>query len=184
MSSKEERVVRRQITGVISSVLAIGLTLAVSVAPAATRAKGNESMRGVIVASDESGARHVVTSLIVARGVFAGAGRIVEVASRPGDPGNLERDDLVFPGGGMHLVTTIKSFTASVNTNTCAVRVRGRQTGRIRGGTGKFRHAVGTFAGPIRGRAVAVRNPDGTCSQQGALLLEVDIISERGSFSF
>ena len=174
---------RRQIIGVLGAVLAVWLTLAASLAPAAARATGKESLRGVIVVSGESGSRNVVSTLIVARGIFAGAGRIVEVASRPGDPSNVNRDDLVFPGGKMHLVSTIKSFTASVNPNTCVVRVRGRGTGEIQGVTGKFRHATGTFAGPVGGRGVAARNPDGTCSHQGSLLLEVDIISEQGSLS-
>ena len=169
--------------GALGAVLAVWLTFAASLAPAAAPATGKESIRGLIIVSGESGARTVVTSVIVARGVFAGAGRIVEVASRPGDPSNVNRDDLVFPGGKMHLVTTIKSFMASVNPNTCTVRVRGHQTGKIQGGTGKFRHATGTFAGPVGGRGVTARNPDGTCSQQGLLLLEVDIISEQGSLS-
>lgn len=180
---RRERAVRRQMMGALGAVLAVWLTFAASLAPAAARATGKESLRGVIVASGESGSRAVVSTLIVARGIFTGAGRIVEVASRPGDPGNVNRDDLVFPGGKMHLVSTIKSFMASVNPKTCLVRVRGRQTGRIQGGTGKFRHAAGTFAGPVRGRGVAARNSDGTCSQQGVLLLEVDIISEHGSLS-
>lgn len=76
---------RRQITRTLGAVLAIGLTFVASAAPAAARVRGRESLSGVIVASGESGARAVVTSVIVARGAFAGAGRLVEVANRPGD---------------------------------------------------------------------------------------------------
>src|SRR5205085_7112471 len=84
-SSEGSGRMRRQITGTLGTVLAVGLTLATSVALAAPRATGKETFRGVVVASGESDARSVVTSLIVARGVFAGGGRIVEIASRPGD---------------------------------------------------------------------------------------------------
>src|SRR5947208_13938613 len=157
---------RCQIIGVFGAVLAAWLMLAGSLAPAAARATGKESLKGLIIVSGESGSRNVVSTLIVARGVFARAGRIVEVASRPGDPSNVNRDDLVFPGGRMHLVSTIKSFMASVNPNTCVVIVRGRGTGKIQGGTGKFRHATGTFAGPIGGGGVAARNPNRTASHQ------------------
>jgi hypothetical protein len=171
-----------RITGA-GAVLAIGLAL-VTVAPASARVKGNESFRGMVVASGESGRRTVVSTLIVFKGVFTGAGRIVEVASRPSDPANVLRDDLVFPEGRMHLVSTAKSFKPSVNPKTCAVRVRSRQTGRIEGGTGKFRHAAGSFVGTLDGRGVAARKPDGTCSQQGALLLEIALVAARGTLSF
>lgn len=164
--------------------LAIGLTPAIAAAPAAARATGKESFRGVLLASGESGTRVVFSTLIAAHGVFSGAGRIVEVANRPGDPDTVSRDDLVFPGGKMHLINTNKSFTASINPDTCAARIRIRQTAVVRGGTGRFRHAAGRFVGGVQGRGVAPRNPDGTCSQQGALLLEVDAVFGRGTLSF
>jgi hypothetical protein len=174
---------RRRITAALGVVLAVGLTAATSVSPAAPRASGKESFRGVLVASGESGTRAVISTLIVARGVFTEAGRIVEVPNRPGDSRNVSRDDLVFPQGKMHLVSTNKSFRVTVNPNTCAVKVRIRQTGKITGGTGKFRHAHGTGTGGVRGRGVAARNPDGTCSQQGALILEVDLVFSHGTLS-
>jgi hypothetical protein len=174
---------RREVRTALGVLLAIGLTLVATVAPAAARTTGKESFRGVIVASGESGTRTVVTPLVVARGVFTGDGRVVEVANRPGDPDTVSRDDLVFPRGTMHLVTTNKSFTPSVNPQTCANTVRIRQTQRIRGGTGAFRHAAGRFAGTLRGRGVAARNPDGTCSPQMAQLVEVAVFSMRGTLS-
>jgi hypothetical protein len=173
---------RWQIAGT-GAVLAIALTLAPA-APASARTKGHESYRGVIVASGESGTRSVVGTLIAFKGVFTGAGRLVEVASRPSDPANVLRDDLIFPGGKMHLVSTVKSFKTSVDPRTCAARIRVRQTGRIRGGTGKFRHASGRFVGRLEGWGVTPRNPDGTCSQQGESILEVAIVSGRGTLSF
>jgi hypothetical protein len=175
---------RRQITRALIAMLAAELMAAASLAPAAARGTGKESFSGVLVATGESGTRTIVHTLIIARGAFTSAGRIVEVANRPSDPDNVSRDDLVFAGGKMHLVNTNKSFTTSLNPKTCAIRVRIRQAGRIHGGTRKFRHAAGSFVGTVRGRGVALRNPDGTCSQQGALLLEVDIVSARGTLSF
>lgn len=174
---------RREVTTALGTLLAIGLMLVATVAPAAARTTGKQSFNGVIVASGESGTRTVVSTLIVAKGVFTGEGRVVEVANRPGDPDNVSRDDLVFPHGTMHLVTTNKSVTPSVNPQTCANKVRIEQTQRIQGGTGAFRHAAGSFAGTLRGRGVAARNPDGTCSQQMAQLLEVAIFSMRGTLS-
>ena len=173
----------REVTAALGTLVAIGLTLVATIAPAAARTTGKQLFRGVIVASGESGTRTVVSTLIVARGVFTGDGRVVEVANRPGDPDNVSRDDLVFRRGRMHLVTTNKSFTPSVNPRTCAVKVRIGQTQRIQGGTGVFRHAAGSFAGALRGRGVAARNRDGTCSQQRAQLLEVAVFSMRGTLS-
>jgi hypothetical protein len=174
---------RRKITAALATLLGIGLTPVASVAPAAAKTTNKQSFSGVIVASGESGSRSVVSTLIFASGVFTGSGRVVEVANRPGDPDNVSRDNLVFPRGTMHLVTTDKSFMPSVNPQTCATTVRIRQTQRIRGGTGAFRHAAGSFAGTLRGRGVAARNPDGTCSQQMAQLLEVAVFSMRGTLS-
>ena len=172
---------RRRIIGALGIVLAVGLTLGASISPAAHRASGRESFRGVLVASGESGARTVINSLIATRGVFTGAGTIVEVPNRPGDSDAVTRDDLVFPQGKMHLVSTNKSFNVTVDPKTCAVKVRIRQTGKIIGGTGKFRHARGAGTGGVTARGVAPRKPDGSCSQQGALILEIDLVFSHGT---
>jgi hypothetical protein len=168
----------------LGTMLAIGVTSAIAVPPVAARATGKESFRGILLASGESGTRVVFSTFLTAEGVFNGSGRIVEVANRPGDPDTVSRDDLVFPGGKMHLISTNKSSSVSVKPATCAVRIRIRQTAEVRGGTGRFRHAAGRFVGGVQARGVAPRNPDGTCSQQGALLLEVDAVSGRGTISF
>ena len=82
---------------VMSAVL---VTWASSVAsPIATAATGAQKFDGVIFASGATGTRHVVASPIVGRGVFKGAGRIMEVQNLPGDPDNAARDDLVFAAG-------------------------------------------------------------------------------------
>jgi hypothetical protein len=174
----------RQLRAALGTVLAVALALGAAGAPAAARTKGKESFKGVIVASGESGTRTVVTSVVVAKGVFTGTGRIVEVENRPGDPENVNRDDLVFRRGRMHIRSKTRSVTTSLNARTCALRIRIRQATRVQGGTGRFRHASGKFAGTVRGRGVAARDPDGSCSQRLALLLEVDVVSSRGTLSF
>jgi hypothetical protein len=165
----------------VGAVLAAGLTLTPSLASA--RTTGKESIQGTIVASGASGSRRVVSSMIVARGAFTGTGRDVEVQNRPGDPQNVTRDNLIFRHGTMHLRGTSQPPKVSINAQTCAVTVRIKQTAKIRGGTGRFRHAAGTFAGTLRAWGVAARNPDGTCAQQADLLLEVDVFSARWTLS-
>jgi len=173
---------RRDGAASLGTVLAIGLTLAATAAPAAAQT-GTQSFAGVIVASGESGTRTVVGSLVVGSGAFAGQGRVVEVAHR-GDPENVNRDNLVFGRGTMHLITRNGSVTSSVDPQTCAMKVRIRQTLRIRGGTRAFRNATGRFTGTLNGRGVAARNPDGTCSQQLPSILDVSAFSIRGTLSF
>ena len=175
---------RRQIAAVLGTALGLGLALAPSIAPAATRASGAETFNGVLVVSGESGGRSVVTSLIVGKGVFTGSGRIVEVPNRPSDPDSVSRDDLVFPGGKLHVVSTSKAPNMSLDPQTCALTFRIPQTAKIDGGTGRFRHAAGSFVSSVRGRGVAPRSPDGSCAAEGALLLEVDIVAARGTLSF
>jgi hypothetical protein len=91
-----------------------GIVLAVS-APATAQTSGNETLDIVLVTSGLSGTRTVVSSVIVAKGVFNGVGRIVEVENLPGDPDSVLRDDLVFAGGSIHLVSTVVSASFSLN---------------------------------------------------------------------
>jgi hypothetical protein len=176
---------RRQVRRLPAAVVAVGLMLAALVAPAAARTTGKESFDGVIVAAGESGTRTVVSSVIVFRGVFNGVGRVVEVPNRPGEPDTVLRDDLVFARGTMHLRSMNGAvLSMSLNPQTCVFKGRIKQTGKVQGGTGRFRHASGNFAGVVRARWVAARNADGTCSQEQALLLEVDLVSGRGTLSF
>jgi hypothetical protein len=163
--------------------VSIGVIVALSADPATARTTGKESFRGQIIAPAQSG-RHVVSSIIVARGVFAGVGRIVEVANKPGDPDNVNRDNLVFRGGTMHIRSTSQAPHFSVNRQTCLVKVTIKQTGKIVGGTGRFRHAAGTTAGNVRGWGVAARNADGTCNMRANFVLEADAVSARGTLSF
>src|SRR5438552_7008546 len=105
---------RRQVSAVLGPLLAAGIALALAI-PAAAATTGSETFNGVIVTSGVSGERVVVSSVVVAKGVFSGVGRVVEIPNLPGDPGNVSRDDLVFAEGSMHLVSTVVDFSFSVN---------------------------------------------------------------------
>lgn len=166
------------------TMVAIALMLGASTAPASARPKGRESFDGVIVVNAVAGARHTVHDVVVARGVLNGLGHIVEVASLPSDPETVVRDDLVFAAGTLHIVSTDHSIKVlSMNPTTCEFDVLIRQTGKVKGGTKRFRHASGSFAGTVRAHGIGGRGADGSCAQDQPSLLEVDIISSRGSLS-
>jgi hypothetical protein len=175
--------VRRKARGVFGVLLVVGIAFGFA-APATARTSGNETLDVVIVVRDVSGTRTVLGSVVIARGAFSGVGRIVEVENQPGDPDNVLRDDLVFRDGSMHLISTTLDFAVSVDPRSCIVSVTVQQSGRVVGGTGRFAAASGSFTGTLSGRGLAARNSDGSCSQEQALLFEVDKISETGTLSF
>jgi hypothetical protein len=170
--------------GVLCTALSIGAALATLAAPAGARTRGHESFRGQIIAPAASGHRHVTSSIIVGQGVFAGVGKIVEVANRQGDPANVSRDDLVFPAGTMHLLNTNHAPRFSIDHKTCALTAVIKQTNRIQGGTGKFRHASGRFTGVVRAWGVAARKSDGSCDLNADVLLDADAFVAHGRLSF
>jgi hypothetical protein len=165
------------------ALLAAGMTLAISAAPAAAATTSPETFHGTIVASGVSGQRTVVTSVVIARGVFSGVGRIVEVDNLPGDPDNVSRDDLVFPGGSLHLISTTLDSSLSINPDTCTAEVVLQQIGSILGGTGRFTNANGSSTATVRAFAVLARNPDGSCDLEHDTLHEVDLIASNGTLS-
>jgi hypothetical protein len=66
----------------------------------------------------------VISSVLLAKGVFGGIGRIVELPDLPTDPPNFSRDDLVFSEGTMHLVSATVAITSfSVNRATALKRM-------------------------------------------------------------
>jgi hypothetical protein len=175
---------RRQMKTALGALLAVGIALAAS-APASAHATGSETFKGFIVTSGVSGSRVVVTSLVVARGVFNGIGRVVEVENLPGDPDNVSRDDLVFAGGSMHLVSTTLDFAFSVDPRSCIFSTTLQQTGTIVGGTGRFAAATGASpTATVRGHGLLARDPDGSCSQQQDALHELDTFASSGTLSF
>jgi hypothetical protein len=165
-------------------VLALAVVAAVSVAQAAARTSGRESARGQIITIARNGHRTVVSSIIVLSGVFNGAGKIVEVPNRPGDPGSASRDNLVFPVGTLRIINfTQGQPQISLNPKTCVATVRIKQTSKITGGTARFSHARGTFKNLVRAYAALARNPDGSCNERADALLDSDALSGRGILS-
>jgi|1185.fasta_scaffold745085_2 hypothetical protein len=162
--------------------LATGAVLAGS-APALAQPSGAETLSGFIAASNTSGTREVVSSGIVAKGAFSGIGRVVEIPNLPSDSENVSRDDLVFAGGAMHLLTTNGDTTFSIDPRTCIGTFKIQQTQAIQGGTGRFSHASGTFAGTLTGRGLATRNPDGSCNAEQGPQFELDTFTTSGSLT-
>jgi hypothetical protein len=91
------------------ALLAAGTALAISAAPAmpaAAATSGTETLSGTIVFVGRAGYKYPDghRQRGARRGVFRGVGRVVEVV--PPDPAGVSRDDLVFRGGTMHVVST------------------------------------------------------------------------------
>jgi hypothetical protein len=162
---------------------AVAVALAVFV-PMGMAASGQESFNGLIVASGRTGERDVLSSVVIARGVFNGTGRIVEIAALPGDPDNLERDDIVFAGGTLHLLSTDVDASFNLDSRSCRFDVVVTQTGEIVGGTGMFANASGSSEATVHARGLLARNPDRSCSFDQAPATELDTISSSGTLSF
>jgi hypothetical protein len=176
--------VKSRVTGAL---LGVGIALAISVAtagPAAAVTSGSETVNGILVTSGVSGTRMNISSVAVARGVFNGVGRIVEIPAQPADPPNVSRDDLVYPEGTMHLVNTTVGFSSTLNPHSCLFRATLQENSQITGGTGLFAHASGTFTGTISPQGLLPRNPDGSCAVGQPSLHEVDTVTFSGTLSF
>jgi len=75
------------------ALLAAEIALAVSAAtvlPAAAATSGSETLSGALAISGVSGTRPVISSVLVAKGVFRGVGRIVEPPDLPTGPAQLQ----------------------------------------------------------------------------------------------
>jgi len=143
----------------------IALVISAAAVPAAAATSGSETVSGRLVTSGVSGTRTTISTVAVAKGVFNGVGRIVEIPNQPGDPANVSRDDLVYPEGTMHLVnTTVGIVSPSLNPHNCLFRVTLQEDSQIIGGTGLFAHASGTFTGTISPQGLLPHNPDGRCA--------------------
>lgn len=168
------------------ALLVAGTALAISAAPAipaAASTSGSETLSSTIVFAAVPGTntRAVVSSVVRAKGVFKGVGRFVEVV--PGDP--VSQDDLVFPGGTLHVVSTLgESLSFRINPHSCLFTGTSQLALQVTGGTGKFVAATGNFTGTVSGRALLARNPDGTCSTTQQPRHEVDKFAESGTLSF
>jgi len=167
--------------------LAVGIALAASAAsavPAAAAVSGSETVSGRLVTSGVSGTRTTISTVAVAKGVFNGVGRIVELPPQPGDPANVSRDDLVYPEGTMHLINTTVGVSPPTLNPSCLFRVTLQEDSQITGGTGLFANASGTFTGTISPQGLFPRNPDGSCAVGQPSLHEVDMVAFSGTLSF
>lgn len=168
------------------TMLAAGIaTLAISAAPAmpaAAAASGSETFTGTVVFAAVPGTdtRTVISSAVVAKGVFRGVGRFVEVV--PTDSAGVSQDDLVFPSGTIHLVSTAGPVSFSINPHSCLFSGTQQFTWDVTGGTGQFGGVTGSVTGTVSTRALLAHNPDGSCSHTA--LHEVDNFTESGSLSF
>ena len=153
-------------------------------APATAQITGRQSFHGFLLVDGTHGQRDIVKSPIVAQGIFDGVGRIVEVASRPGDPDNLNRDDLVFRVGTMHIVSKNLRSTFSLDPKTCKVRAHVDQASRVTGGTRGFRDAFGSFVATVDATARLARKADGTCNDRAAPLHERDVVAATGHLTY
>ena len=152
---------------------------------AAAATSGTETLSGTIVfaAGPGTNTRTVIGSVVRARGVFRGVGRVVELV--PPDPATgVSRDDLVFRGGTMHVVSTPGALSFSVNPRSCLFTGTQQFTWDVAGGTRQFDDATGSFTGTERAVALLARNPDGSCSLTQFPRLEVDKFAESGTLSF
>jgi hypothetical protein len=165
------------------ALLALLSVVAVTSPVAEARTSGPETLRGQIIAPSKGGTRQVASSIVVARGVFSGAGTVVEVPNRPGDPDSVSRDDLVFPRGRLHIRTTSKPPKLSIDPKTCAFTATLAQTTTAAGGTGAFRNAAGRFTATLHAWGVAARAADGSCDQQADVLIDADAFSARGTLT-
>ena len=171
------------------ALLAVGTALAISAAPAmpaAAATSGTETLTGTIVfvAGPGPDSRTVIGSVVRARGVFRGVGRVVELV--PPDPATgVSRDDLVFRSGTMHVVSTPGNLlSSSINPHSCLFTGTQQLTWDVAGGTGQFADATGSFTGTVSGLALFARNPDGSCSLTPFPRHEVDKFAESGTLSF
>jgi hypothetical protein len=150
--------------------------------PAAAATSGTGSLSGTIVFAAVPGtsSRMVISSVALARGVFRGAGRVVERV--PPDPAGVSRDDLVFRSGTMHVVSTPGALLpSSVNPHSCLFTGTQQLTWDMTGGTGQFDDAAGSFTGTVSAVALLARNPDGSCSFTQVPRHEVDKFTESGT---
>jgi hypothetical protein len=175
---------KRQVTGALLAAAAALAISATAALPAAAATSGSETLSGTLVTSGVSGTRTVISSVVVAKGVFTGVGQIVEVPSLPTDPPNSSRDDLVFPEGTIHLLSITVGASFTLDPHSCLFRLTVRQTGEITGGTGQFADATSSSTGTVSGQGLLPRNPDRSCSTTQTPRHEVDMIASSGTLSF
>ena len=177
---------RRHLRTALAVLLAAtGLVAVGPTSVASAQTSGPESFTGFLIVTGVSGERVELASNIRARGVFGGAGKIVELPPQPGDPEGMDRDDLVFRQGTLHLFSFVQDFQiVSFNPNSCRFAVTVTQMTQFAGGTGIFAGASGTGTGRVDGTSMAQRNPDGSCNLDLPPAHERDAVSGSGTLTF
>jgi hypothetical protein len=166
-------------------VAAAGLIVVWPTSAASAQTSGPESFTGFLIVTGVSGERVELASNIRARGVFNGTGKIIELPPQPGDPENMNRDDLVFRQGTLHLFSFVQDFQiVSFNPNSCRLTVTVTQSTQFAGGTGIFAGVSGTGTGRVDGSSLGQRNPDGSCSMDLLPKHERDAVSGSGTLTF
>ncbi|MGZ4639514.1 MAG: hypothetical protein ACXV2J_10720 [Actinomycetes bacterium] len=177
---------RRHLRTALAVLLAVaGLVAAGPTSAASAQTSGPESFTGFLVVTGVSGERVELASNIRARGVFDGVGKIVELPPQPGDPENMDRDDLVFPQGTLHLFSFVQDFQiVSFDPNSCRLAVTVTDSTQFAGGSGIFAGASVTGTGRVDGSGLAQRSPDGSCSLDLPPKHELDAVSGSGTLTF
>jgi hypothetical protein len=166
----------------VAALVALAIAFAIS-APATATTSGRQTFKGIIVVSGTSGARKVVGSLVVAKGVFRGVGRVVEIEDIPGEPDNVRRDDLVFAAGTIHIRGVAGEPSLSLDPRSCIYRARVDSTGAVVGGTRLFAAATGDYTATVKAWGLARRDSAGKCTLDQQPLYEVDTFTISGSLS-
>jgi len=176
----------RHLRTVLAVLVAVaGLVVVWPTSPASAQTSGPESFTGFLVVTGVSGERVELASNIRARGVFNGTGKIIELPPQPGDPENMDRDDLVFRQGTLHLFSFVQDFQiVSFDPNSCRLAITVTQSTQFADGTGIFTGASGTGTGRVDGSSLAQRNPDGSCSMDLPPKHERDAVSGSGTLTF
>jgi hypothetical protein len=164
--------------------LMAGLTTAASALGVGSTSGSERFDGGLVVSNPTGGHRRVAGSVVAMSGVFTGLGRIVERPNRAGDAANVNRDDLVFSTGTIHLVNEVGPTAFAVNPRTCTATFTAQGTSRVDGGSGRFAGATGTFTTSLHGSGATRRNTDGSCDRQHPPLVEVDSLSGTGTLTF
>ena len=169
------------------ALLAVGTALAISAAPAmpaVAATSGSETVNGIIVFAAVPGTntRTVISSAVVAKGVFRGVGRFAEIL--PANPAGVGRDDLVFRSGTIHLVTTLGSLSFSVNPHNCLFTGTQQLTWEVTGGTGQLPARPAASAGRSAPWRCWSATPTASCSFTQVPSHEVDKFAENGTLLF
>jgi hypothetical protein len=113
---------------------------------------------------------------------FNGMGTIVEVPNQPGDGEDVFRDDLVFPQGTLHLVTTNLGFAFNVTPRAAASSRRCSR--RARSPAAPACSLGRPERGGVLAHGTAARAADGSRDVLAPTPHEVDRIGSTGTMSY